>query len=363
MACGNNSVRRSALQSQPQQTSHPRPSDGAQHHRTAQVVQERTAAATSQVARSEDRVRSARSLQDVASAVSDAKSALDSARRAGDRAATRSLERKVADLVRSADRKSSELVQRADDQRGHLIATQILMSARLDRLAPQNLGVAYSAPPPPPPPPKETPADAPLKNAPDERSDDAAGLLGDGTQAHVDYAAFGSVDSRDAEDRLGEWICDAWAHRYEESLPNAADLVTFTDSKGFVYLYDIASSGNTASRVVGVFGRVTPDELPRDEPRIAHHKFKRSAEDLIDRGHFVAHQLGGSDEGHNLFGQVSDVNQKGLWRQLERELATQPGQLIFVRAVYTDDSDRPAGLEHGHVTREGDVYIAQFLNS
>ena len=197
---------------------------------------------------------------------------------------------------------------------------------------------------------------------PDHPSD-AAAVLGAGASAHVDYAAFGPVDSQAAEDRLGEWICDAWADRYEQALPGTADLVTFTDNKGFVYLFDISNSGDTASRVVGVFGRVDPERHARDDARIAHHQFKRSAEELIDRGHFVAHQLGGSDEGHNLFGQVSHVNRQGLWRKLERELATQSGQLMFVRAVYGDDSDRPAGLEHGHVTPEGDIYVAQFLNS
>ena len=71
-------------------------------------MQQRTAAASAQVTRSEDRVGSAGTLQEVASAVRDAKSALDSARRAGNREAIRSLERKVANLVQTADRKSSE---------------------------------------------------------------------------------------------------------------------------------------------------------------------------------------------------------------------------------------------------------------
>ena len=144
-------------------------------------------------------------------------------------------------------------------------------------------------------------------------------LLDEGGRAHVRYADMERASSAEAETNFGEEVFDAWADRYRDDNPGA-DLVTFTDDKGFTYLFDTGRSGDTAARVVGVFGHVADDYGKRDTARMNYQQLKKSSEEQIDRGHMIAHQLGGSDEAHNVVGQVSRINRQGPWRELERNV-------------------------------------------
>lgn len=418
MACGNNDVRGSALQSQPQRLGHPG-SHGQHrldHARQARFARQLAATAAAEVTRADARIQSASSLQEIAAAVSDAKSELAKARRSGDRRETSRLERQFSDLVRRADSKTAEL-QHESDARVRAAAAQSFALAKRDRLAPQNLGVSPRTTPPldgPAPGPgngsgtpstiksdlkqvlaaidSATTADeikrhvekaAALVSRASQLSSDrdaqslrdrlrnigeaasgrqlALELLDEGGRAHVRYADMERASSAEAETNFGEEVFDAWADRYRDDNPGA-DLVTFTDDKGFTYLFDTGRSGDTAARVVGVFGHVADDYGKRDTARMNYQQLKKSSEEQIDRGHMIAHQLGGSDEAHNVVGQVSRINRQGPWRELERELAKHPGQLVFVRAVYDNDSDRPAALEHGHIGEDCKPVVAYFAN-
>ncbi len=163
MACGNNSVSRSALQSQPTGPAHP------SLYLLSQLGRAAVAAATAQdavqrVNQAKQAVRAATSPAAVRSALDAAQRALDAARRAGgekgriDKVQIRTLERQVEALRRLAKTREAEIKAQDEVQHrvlGHNLATPI------DRLSRLNLGVvraaAPSGPPPTPPDPDAQP--------------------------------------------------------------------------------------------------------------------------------------------------------------------------------------------------------------
>lgn len=142
MACGNNMISRSGLQSGPTALTHP--SQGPAHVDTVarQQVVEASRQADRQVDQAKSAVQRATSESALRSAVRDAEKALDSARRAGGdksaRDALRSLEREVDQLKKDAIRRHSDLA--ADEQRERTQQQQAIAFAR-DHLSPMQLGV------------------------------------------------------------------------------------------------------------------------------------------------------------------------------------------------------------------------------
>jgi hypothetical protein len=64
-----------------------------------------------------------------------------------------------------------------------------------------------------------------------------------------------------------------------------------------------------------------------------------------NRGHFFAHTMGGGLD-INLFPQAGRLNRGGLWREMERYCAANPGTFCFVRPLYSNQSWRPQALEY-----------------
>lgn len=159
-----------------------------------------------------------------------------------------------------------------------------------------------------------------------------------------------------------ESLEQAWVNSYCASAQGRPEIVAFSQGS-FTWVYDIAdSSGGPPARLIGVYGRSDPQGEPRDDRRIAG--FPSPQRDFpipVHRGHAAGHQLGGPDEGYNLFPQVGAVNQGGRWRDLERYCADNPGTFMFMHAVYQSDSDAPALLEYG-VERDGTLTVERFKN-
>jgi hypothetical protein len=121
---------------------------------------------------------------------------------------------------------------------------------------------------------------------------------------------------------------DVWVRAYA-NLGGSPELVNVDDA-GFTYCFD-----KTAERVVAVYGTVaerTPGK--RDSSRLAG--FPKSTKELSDKGHLIAHRLGGGLD-INLIHQLATVN-RGEFRTLEKEAAKNPGAFYFVRLLYSTPS-------------------------
>ena len=156
-------------------------------------------------------------------------------------------------------------------------------------------------------------------------------------------------------DEFGETVEAAWRTHYLASVAaDPTDLVVVDPGNGFRYVFDLAGTlrdgpRRWAPRVVGVWGRSQPGGALRDASRM--RGFPRPGRRGDDRGHLIACAAGG---GHdiNLVPMDAGLNrgrtpEGARFRSMERQVAAQPGALFFIRALYDDDTDRPARFEVG----------------
>lgn len=125
------------------------------------------------------------------------------------------------------------------------------------------------------------------------------------------------------------------------------------------------------SRVVAVHGFSVPARSRRDDHRLrgwvgaTEETFGKS----WDKGHFIAHSIGGSVVGSelNVFVQRRDLNrgrsEEGKrFRAMERHCWLHPGSYCFARPIYTDGSAQPAYLEFGVLRPDGELWVDCFDN-
>ena len=161
-------------------------------------------------------------------------------------------------------------------------------------------------------------------------------------------------------DAFAREVVAQWIDRYRAATSWSPEVVEIALGS-LVYLFDEAPSqcadGTQASddRVVGVWGRAAAAPRPRDRARQrgflpdSRHRSRTG----FDRGHFVAHSLGGGMN-MNFFPQAADLNRGRSpagrrWRQLERRAAARPGAMVFVRPVYDSDTWLPRWVDFGVV--------------
>ena len=158
---------------------------------------------------------------------------------------------------------------------------------------------------------------------------------------------------------FGAAITERWCDQYQSTTSWFPEIVEITlDS--LIYLFDLAPShlGSDVAqaaddRVVGVWGRAAAPPASRDTSRQRGFVPNPPAWSGAgyDRGHFVAHSLGGGMD-LNFFPQARGLNRGHTtegrrWRAMERRAAQNAGTLLFVRPIYTDASWIPTWLEFG----------------
>jgi hypothetical protein len=154
----------------------------------------------------------------------------------------------------------------------------------------------------------------------------------------------------------GQKIAQAWIRDYERSTPWSPEVVEF-ELGALTYLFDLAPAAGVpdvpeaTARVVGVWGAVGRPAAVRDRSRQSGFlpDPARWSAAGYDRGHFVAHSLGGGMD-VNFFPQARHLNRGWSsagrrWRAIERRLAAHPGALVFVRPVYDSPGWAPAWIE------------------
>jgi hypothetical protein len=171
---------------------------------------------------------------------------------------------------------------------------------------------------------------------------------------------------------LGVSLALAWCESYDATTPWAAEIAEIPLGQ-LTYLFDLAPSQGAVGaddaddRVVGVWGNTTPAERAREASRQRGFLPDPAKWSHVgyDRGHFIAHSLGGGMD-LNFFPQASDLNRGNSgrgrrWRRLERLAATRRDAFVFVRPVYTGNTWTPRCLDFG-VVSDGTLEFESFDN-
>jgi hypothetical protein len=86
----------------------------------------------------------------------------------------------------------------------------------------------------------------------------------------------------------------------------------------------------------------------------------------FDRGHFIAHSIGGHED-MGLFPQRRDVNQgRGefgrVYAAMERYCREHPGTFVFSRPIYGDNTGHPFWVEYGVLREDREFWVEVFPN-
>lgn len=179
---------------------------------------------------------------------------------------------------------------------------------------------------------------------------------------------------------LKEELSYAWLDAYLRSMPRPTNIVQF-HSDTFVYIYDDYASLETTgeapyrkdmeARLVAVYGHSAPRKRKRDDGRLKGWvgPTEGTFGDCWDKGHFIAHSIGGSvDQAEvNVFVQRRDLNRGRSpagkrYVQMEKYCKIRPQTFCFSRPLYFDQSARPSLLEFGILLNGPRFWVECFDN-
>jgi hypothetical protein len=132
-------------------------------------------------------------------------------------------------------------------------------------------------------------------------------------------------------------------------------------------------SPTAEARLVAVLGRSSPRHVrrSRDDYRLRGFIGRTNSEFGTgwDKGHFIAHSIGGAVTGieANVFIQRRALNrgwsEEGkTYREMERYCHQAPGVFCFSRPLYEDDTSKPAFFEFGVLRGVQDLWVETFDN-
>ena len=175
---------------------------------------------------------------------------------------------------------------------------------------------------------------------------------------------------------LREQLPQKWQDVYAATTSHATNIVRY-EFRTFTYLFDqysgleamggVPFDQTIQDRVVGVLGTSAPARRARTGRR---RSWGDPPEELVgserDRGHFMAHAIGGGLE-VNVFSQERGLNrgwsaQGRKYREMERYCYTHPGTFCFTCPVYEDGTAVPRWLEFGLVREDGSLWVEVFDN-
>lgn len=173
----------------------------------------------------------------------------------------------------------------------------------------------------------------------------------------IDYELVrGLLAKLEAPEQAASLIGDAWAAQYRAESTGETEVVE-VELGTLTYLFDIANE-----RVVGVHGRSAPTNAVRPAARMrGHPSYNKRGEEQTDRGHLVAHTIGGGTD-INLVPQARALNVSAGWRAFERYLQEHAGAFFVVQVEYGDESQRPFALVYGVLRDDGAFQYERFLN-
>lgn len=180
---------------------------------------------------------------------------------------------------------------------------------------------------------------------------------------------------------LSEELPYAWMEAYARMTPRQTNIsriqlgtfeYVFDDLATLEAIGEITVSMTAESRLVGVLGRSAPRPRARDDARL--RGFLGRTETLFgtkwDKGHYMAHELGGAVDGMelNVFVQRRDLNRGWsadgkVYRSMERYCQLHAGTFCFARPIYGDETARPNLLEFGILESTAEFWIELFDNT
>jgi hypothetical protein len=171
-----------------------------------------------------------------------------------------------------------------------------------------------------------------------------------------------------------------WTAAYRADTARTTDLHTVSHG-GFHYLFDcfpmfnpefVADAHNPIEpRMVVAYGVSNPNAGARDDYRL--RGWVGATETYFgkewDKGHFIAHSIGGAVDlvELNVFLHLRSLNrgwsvQGRIFRSMEKACSQRAGTFCFHRPLYDDTSNRPARLEFGLLRQDGTLWVEQFAN-
>jgi hypothetical protein len=171
-----------------------------------------------------------------------------------------------------------------------------------------------------------------------------------------------------------------WQRAYRSFSQRPTELVSITRG-AFEFLFDDYTSLEARGevpydpleegRVVAVYGCSVPGRRCRDDYRL--RGWVGATERIFgqgwDKGHFIAHSIGGSVMGSelNVFVQRRAMNrgwsaEGKRFRAMEKHCASNPGTFCFARPIYADGTAQPAFLEFGVLRRPRELWVETFDN-
>ena len=192
----------------------------------------------------------------------------------------------------------------------------------------------------------------------------------------IDYACLNAdiagLDEERAIVALIVVLPGLWCDDYEDGVAEANPQLI--DIGRFRVIFDLTSMGCTEpeiqeDRVIAIFGRSCPPEGARDAVRMRGYlgKTREAFGEGYDKGHFVAHSMGGDVlDSLNWFRQERRLNrgwsaEGRVYRRMERHCAAHPGTFLFSRPIYQTPSARPDVLEFG-ILCDGRLEFCRFDN-
>ena len=197
---------------------------------------------------------------------------------------------------------------------------------------------------------------------------------GDFRRPYTDLLVEARVGPESVQQHLRRELSYLWRDQYLEMTPRQTNILVFPHGT-FDYFYDdyasleatgvVKPDGVTEARLVAAVGISRPGHRSRDDGRLRGWvgPTGRTFGDAWDKGHFIAHSIGGAVDGleANVFLQLRRVN-RGEYRRMERYCADNPGVLCFARPLYDDASARPAQVEFGVLKTDGELWVERFEN-
>lgn len=172
---------------------------------------------------------------------------------------------------------------------------------------------------------------------------------------------------------------EGWVWLYEQSVSDFGryDISDLGPAK---YLHDTRSydedgqdnpSATVDDRVVYACALSTPNPKAREpfgmRAPLCSREFGNTKDEFpFDRGHFIAHSLGGYDQ-IGLYPQRRDVN-RGVgelgrkYVAMERYARRYPGTFLFCRPIYGDNTVHPFWIEFGVLKENGEFWVEVFPN-
>jgi DNA/RNA non-specific endonuclease len=186
---------------------------------------------------------------------------------------------------------------------------------------------------------------------------------------YPEILAAAKESGEDIASFLREELPYCWKDYYLSMTDRPSEILVFA-YETFDYIFDAyqqteiydPSSGKLPieARLVAAIGTSKPKRTKRDDGRLRGLTVSPmpGPDSKWDRGHFIAHSIGGTVDGNeaNVFPQLRSVN-RGRYRIMENYCRKNAGVTCFSRPIYADTSAHPTQIEFGVLKTDGELWV------